>query len=104
MTFVEAFALARDNKIIRRAGWKKNKIVFYRPQFECDAPTFEKIVSVPPDAKKWISDVILSDDFEGHHIYTFTGYLSLFTGIIIQNIWIPSEEDVQADDWIVANE
>ena len=104
MDYLAVFRHMESGQPARRAGWPKHRIIFLRPPFECDAPTFEKIQSVPDPVKKWISDVILSDDFEGQHIYRFTRYISCFDGECIKNTWRPDPNDLTAKDWVVADE
>lgn len=86
--------------MVQRAGWNgKGMFLFIRPEFLCGPEAFDKIVSVPDNAKKKIREaqaVRGTDDFK------FTAYISMFAadGSIV-NGWLASQTDVLSSDWQV---
>ena len=104
LTFGEALELLKQGKMVSREGWNgKNMFLFIRPQFECELGAFEKIVSVPDNAKQKIIQAIQSDRYShgtGIWNFKFTGYISMFAadGSIV-NGWLASQTDMLANDW-----
>ena len=104
MNFGQAVELLKNGKLVARGGWNgKNMFLFIRPAFSCELGAFEKIISVPENAKQRIVTAICSDKYNGGSgvwDFKFTGYISMFAadGTIV-NGWLASQTDILAEDW-----
>jgi hypothetical protein len=103
VSFSRALELLKNGNLIQRAGWNgKGMFLFIRPEFSCSKETFDKIVSVPENAKKKIAETLSTRDnlFQAEEFAKFTAYISMFAadGSIV-NGWLASQTDILATDW-----
>ena len=108
VTFGEAFKAMENGSIANREGWHNGNsyppktFVFMRPEFKCELGTFEKIQSVPEQAKEEIKKAVMSDKFGACWEFVFLPYLCKFMeNGQIENGWMPSQEDMAAKDWFI---
>lgn len=109
LTFGEVLKELKFGKIANREGWfggnsyPPKAFIFERPEFKCELGVFEKIQSVPLQAKEEIKKVILSDKFGACWSFDFNSYLCFFDNDKgkIENGWTPSQEDMAAKDWVI---
>jgi hypothetical protein len=101
--FGTAIEMLKKGLMVQRSGWNgKGMFLFIRPEFTCGKEQFEKIVSVPENAKAAIMKAIEPKDGEETLGYRFTAYISMFAADkSIVNGWLASQMDILAKDWQV---
>ena len=108
LTFGEVLKEVKNGKIANRDKWfggnsyPPRAFIFLRPEFKCELDVFEKIQSVPLQAKEEIKKAILSDKFGAEWSFDFEPYLCKFNESgKIENGWTPSQDDMLATDWMI---
>jgi hypothetical protein len=101
LNFGQALQCLKSGLLVRRSGWNgKGMFLFIRPVFTCGKEQFEKIVSVPENAKAAIMESIEPKEGEETLGYRFTAYISMFAADkSIVNGWLASQTDMLANDW-----
>lgn len=105
-----AIKVLKAGKRVTRQNWNgKGMFVFMRPADELHIDTvIDKVKSLPQSVKDFYQKDVTSDS--GERIFPadenvkikFTAYLCLkdADGTIV-NGWLPSQEDLLAEDWII---
>lgn len=104
LDFSQALNLLKVGELIQRSGWNgKGMFLFIRPEFNCALEQFQKIISVPENAKSRIELIQRRGLEEVSAVsFKFTAYISMFAadGSIV-NGWLASQTDMLAEDWQV---
>ena len=77
--------------------------VFERPVAHIDADTIPAIKSIPQEARKAILALAGEETvmFRSHLCFLEVKEIGKTTKFTVDNAWVPSEEDEEADDWQV---
>ena len=83
-------------KMVQRLGWNgKGMFVFMRPKNDLSQDIVAKLNPMTEEVRKVLMAV-------GEPI-TFSAYYCLWNGKYVSNGWMPSNEDLRADDWRIVH-
>jgi len=104
MDYAQSRFSARTGHCIQRPCMGQS-FVFERPHAFIEIGTIAEIKSIPQAARTAICKVVVNDD-----LVKFESHLCLFrkekvgSSYIVENDWRPTQDDLDADDWIVYNQ
>jgi len=102
MNYARARFLGSEGFCINRPNMGKS-FVFERPVAHIDAATISAIKSIPEEARKAISALAGEETvmFRSHLCFLEVKEIGKTTKFTVDNAWVPSEEDLAAEDWQV---
>lgn len=100
--FEVAIAAVKAGKLISRRFWGDNEFVFVRPEDTIDTNiVINNVKSIPQSVKDKIAAFDAKYNAPGDGVI-FHKYLCLWEcDNSIRNGWIPSQDDIFADDWYI---
>ena len=102
-SFVDALEAARQGSLICRACWIvpflriPTQYVFIRPSEELNPLIIQRINFWPDSVKDFIKNANVPVEFKEYLCLMKNG----LSKITIYNGWVPTQEDIMADDWII---
>ncbi len=86
-------------KLVTREKWNSlDKFLFIRPFDQINKEVIPNIKSLPSNVKDYISN---KNPIYGNFPVNFTEYICLCDHNTIINGWIPTQEDILAEDWFI---